>query len=348
MLNCIVMSQNISCGAILRVYDKDVDNAGMRANYVAGVTEKLLQKNVEIIRPIEKVTIAVWTNDLYVNELGEGAAASKVIAKKLRERFNSMEAVEIIEIPDGEIFCDALNISMESQHKRGITHSLIISPEVIEQTFDTDVYDEMVRAVNDGAYVTGPTIFGDLRRDRLLPRKEHYVRPLTLDESVIHGRIANTFALWDNEKLISVGGFPHESRKRAPHEEQRNVRIGSIEYQLSGVEEIIALIRLAERYGPGIVPIMTDHWHLETDVYHTMSDEQREQHIKKMATKFVRQELMARLALHGEDGVSGLKESYGTDAIALVESAVKEIRVMSLIKESKREFREFRNDMRMR
>jgi hypothetical protein len=127
-----------------------------------------------------------------------------------------------------------------------------------------------------------------------------------LQESILEGRIANTCAVWDAEHLVSVGGFDHfaeqpfEDGHRGLFTDERLVhwvqgmREGDRDafYPEAGVEEIIPLIRLARKFDrPCITPIMPSDgkvWELPTD------PNELARHQKKMATKRVRQEGMAR------------------------------------------------------
>ncbi len=336
---------NIS--GIIRVYEKDPIRAIERAQFVADAATHLLDKTASAIEPLKSITIAVWNDRRFVTELGEDCAASTVILSELQSSIGKDSRIKIMPIVNGDIFCEALNQPLHAQENDGQTHSLIISPEVVHKTFSLPIYEETVRAMYDGAYVSGPTIFGDLDKEKLLiPDHGIYHSPHTLDESVLHGRIANTFALWDIHKLRSVGGFPKISRKRAPEEERAFVEHDGKRYELSGVEEIIAIMHLIKRYGRGIVPIITSWERSNDDFYKVLSLQQKEQHEKKLLTKFIRQTLMAEFGwneiqqyidqgilpndLYLQNIING-----DIDPVALLYSGVKEVRILPLIESHK-------------
>jgi len=65
-----------------------------------------------------------------------------------------------------------------------------------------------------------------------------------LTPSVLEGRLANTFCLWDNLALLSVGGFDLRAAKPQRIERAHYMRgwskdKGEVFYHLAGVEEVI-------------------------------------------------------------------------------------------------------------
>jgi hypothetical protein len=139
--------------------------------------------------------------------------------------------------------------------------------------------ERMIQALCDGARATGVAI------NELTP-------------SILEGRLANTFAIWHNISLQTVGLFdltadmPHDLRfadfKRGWHE-----KVGVVHYHTAGVEEVIPLARMVVIFGACIAPVLPcqddgQEVHYEEPDPATQP-ELYQRHVSKMGTKLERQ-----------------------------------------------------------
>lgn len=192
---------------------------------------------------------------------------------------------EVHEVRSGEIFCSVLNYGVAYQLSVGMAFSVIMSTEVASYLND-ETMEEMVDTVDKGAKVVGVAL------NELAP-------------SIMLGRIANTFAMWDNLALMTVGGFDLAARQAKVNENRPN----------AGCEEIIPLLRLAELYGPCIAPILPQgegvkEWKLPTD------PDVLARHNKKMRSKEDRQAAHAASIGFSLGTLSeGVMEQYRTSLV---------------------------------
>lgn len=113
---------------------------------------------------------------------------------------------------------------------------------------------------------------------------------------IMRGRLANTFAMWDNEALVSVGGFDLRAQKPANEAKALYVRgwsedQGEVYYPLAGVEEVIPLARLVATYGACIAPILPSNQAARYRVPDPLLEpDNHAKHLKKMGTKQQRQD----------------------------------------------------------
>ncbi len=191
--------------------------------------------------------------------------------------------VSIRPIWHGDIFCSVLNRGVAIQMREGMDYSAILSAQVASY-LDYETFDAVICALEDGAKVAGVALE-------------------ELTESIRKGRIANTFAVWDNVALMTVGGFdlrarkPRKGEKLVPYlrgwnkEKEEKDGDGAVYYHQAGVEEIAPLVRLVELYGPCIAPILPQgkgakQWVTPDPV---KDPEGYARHLKKMGTKMERQ-----------------------------------------------------------
>lgn len=160
------------------------------------------------------------------------------------------------------LFCGLLNETMTKQRDEGCTHSLVVSSGCADYVTDANIAN-LVAAAEAGALVTG------------LALNE-------LHDSIMAGRIPNTFAVWRLEELFGVGGFDlrMENALRAKPT------------KLTGVEEMIPQLKLVRQHGKCLMPIepvSAAVWNAPTDA----AGAQR--HKDKMGSKLVRQEYAVNL-----------------------------------------------------
>lgn len=191
--------------------------------------------------------------------------------------------VHVDPVQQGDIFVGLLNGAIMRQTRHRIDFTFIISHGVADYVTNENV-SAMVDAFENEALVTGIAI-------------------AELTESIMHGRIANTFAAWDNAALGTVGLF--DARARKPRKDDKLVhhmrswdknKEGETFYHLAGVEEIIPLVRMVELYGPCIAPILPGSNNKQWVRPDPVKDpEGFEREMKKMGTKSERQAAFAAM-----------------------------------------------------
>lgn len=211
-------------------------------------------------------------------DCGETAAALKrALPKTMSDR------VRVHKVMHGDIFVGLLNEAIAMQLRHRIDYSFIISHGVADYITDENII-AMLNCFAKGAKAVGLAIN-------------------ELTESVMQGRIADTFAAWDNKALATVGLF--DARARKPRRDDKLAyhvqgfdkdKNAETFYHLAGVEEIIPLVRMIELYGPCIAPLLpkggSKQW-MRPDPVTDPDGAARE--AKKMGTKFERQAGLATL-----------------------------------------------------
>ncbi len=272
----LLHSKNV--GALVRCFAREpglVDNAVTLA--LASV-ERMLSVEVGGRFFVSRVEILVPMDDAYAEkDCGE-------TAPKLREaiRAKGWKGVFVSEVKHGDIFVGILNYGTAKLLRAGCDYGIILSKEA-EAYFTAEAAEDLVTAAEAGALAMGLAI-------------------TELTESIMQGRIANTFAMWNLMALIQVGGFDLRSAKpkkdaaiksRAEAwDEAKNFYV----YDNAGVEEIVPLIRLVRTFGPCVAPILprgngVKVWQApdpKTD------PEGYIRHVNKLGTKFVRQSYFAQ------------------------------------------------------
>ncbi|MEK7464058.1 MAG: hypothetical protein AAB610_02995 [Patescibacteria group bacterium] len=228
---------------------------------VAGVKKTLLNlatvASHDEFNPTVHVYIAIPVNKGFVDaDCGELAPALRALVET--SKFEGI-TVEVHET-NADLFCGLLNQMAGLQLQRGCTHTLVISTGCADYITLGNM-KALMKAFRSGARAAG------------LALNE-------LEESIMDGRLANTFAGYDILSLLTVGGFDFRC-SNAPVSDHK---------KLAGVEEIPTLLRLANLYGACIKPIMPEikgTWVLPTD------PAELERHNAKMASKFKRQTAFA-------------------------------------------------------
>lgn len=173
------------------------------------------------------------------------------------------------------LFCGTLNETIVRQAREGCTHSLVVSSGCLSYITEENL-GKLIEAAKEGALATGLAIEA-------------------LSESIMAGRLANTFAMWQIDELLTLGGFDLRAENaRVGDLSQRYLRGRTPEgadayYPLAGVEEIIPLIRLVGEHGKCIKPVIPTSglWKAPED------EEGYKRHVAKLATKFERQAAFA-------------------------------------------------------
>jgi hypothetical protein len=261
-------------GLILRVFatkPEDVENRVAMISKAIEATKKAVVQG----RPlIQRIDVLVWSDQNYKDsDCGQTAA-------ELKKRFRNEKNLYVSEVRNSDIFCGILNYGVAHQIRHGVDYSIIVSAEAFSY-MTPETMEKMVEAACHGARAVGVAIN-------------------ELSDSILDGRIANTFAMWHNESLLTIGGFDLKAAKptddRSAHYMQGwNVVEGNVYYQLAGVEEIISLARLVKTFGPCIAPILPEGQGAQR--YQSPDKITQPQlwlrHISKMGTKIERQSSLA-------------------------------------------------------
>ncbi len=252
------------------VLEKNVSNA------LASV-RKMQSMTVAGIRFISRVEILVPTDAAFAEkDCGQ-------TAERLREALKNegIENVYVSEVSYGDIFVTILNYGVGRLLRAGCDYGLIFSKEA-EEYFTTESAEDLVKAAEDGALVAGIALN-------------------ELTESIMQGRIANTFAMWHLMSLVQVGIFDYRNAKPKKdaaivHRAQAwDIEKNFWHYDLAGVEEIIPMIRLVRTFGPCLAPILPrgDGVKVWKAPDPKVDLEGYQRHLNKLQTKFVRQNYFA-------------------------------------------------------
>ncbi|MFA5099213.1 MAG: hypothetical protein WC461_03345 [Candidatus Paceibacterota bacterium] len=258
-------------GLILRVYAAKEDQITARAMMIEKAVAAAREATVDGQQLIRRIDVLVWSDKNYTeSDCGQTAAA-------LREKFSGEKNLFISEFFYGDIFCGILNYGIVHQLRHGVDYSIIASAEAFSY-MTPETTEAMVDAACSGALAIGVAIN-------------------ELTQSILDGRLANTFAMWDNVSLMTVGGFDLRAAKPANDSVAYFMRGWSPEkeenvfYHLAGVEEVIPLARMVETFGPCLAPILprgegVQHYQAPDPA---VNPELWQRHIAKMGTKFERQ-----------------------------------------------------------
>jgi hypothetical protein len=257
-------------GAILRVFAQKEEQIPDRIKMIEEAIERLLSIRLEGQQAIKMIDVMVWADKRYSDsDCGK-------TAQVLRDNFGGHSGVFINEVEKGDLFCSLLNYGREQQTRRGCHYSMIVSSDAFSY-ITSETIQAMFEAADKGALATGVAI-------------------TELTESILEGRLANTFCMWDNIALGTVGGFDLKASKPINERTAHYLRgwsgeAGEVYYQLAGVEEIIPLAQLVDHFGPCIAPVLPQGEGIKRyQVPDREKDPQLwERHWKKMGTKLQRQ-----------------------------------------------------------
>ena len=203
-------------GLILRTYATKEDQIPDRLRLTQEAVTRAKQLMVDDVPVIRRVDVMVWTDRRY-----KEADCGKT-AEALRKQFENEKDVYVHEYAHGDIFCGILNHAVALQMRDRVDYSIILSPDAASY-FNSETVTAMIDAACRDALAIGVAID-------------------ELTESVMAGRITNTFAMWHNVSLMSVGGFDLRAAKPIDDRTAHYLRgwheaKGDVFYQLAGVEE---------------------------------------------------------------------------------------------------------------
>lgn len=268
-----MLLQTKKVGALLRCFAPELQRVDNTVALTVASVERMLSVTVDSQRFVSRVEILVPMDKSYVEcDCGETAARLRAI---IAER--GWKGVYVNEVRFGDIFVGILNYGLAKLLRAGCDYGVILSKEA-EAYFTAEAAEDLVQAATAGARVMGLAI-------------------TELTESIMGGRIANTFAMWDLMALAQVGFFNATSAK--PKKDSAIVQRAQAwdsakkfwHYDLAGVEEIVPLIRLVRTFGSCIAPILPrgDGVKIWKAPDPQNDPDGYTRHVNKLGTKFVRQ-----------------------------------------------------------
>lgn len=259
-------------GLILRTFANKEEDVKRRVKMIQETIDRAMALSIDFngVLVIRRIDVLVWADKRFSeSDCGKTASA-------LREAFIKQPIVHISEVKRGDLYCGILNYGIAKQMRDRIDYSLILSPDA-RSYMTKKTMISVLKAVSEGARAVGVAIN-------------------ELTESILHGRLANTFCLWDNIALMSVGGFDLRAAKPTDERFAKYMRgwskeEGEVFYPLAGVEEIIPLARLVETFGPCLAAVLPEGKGIQKyEVPDPLKQpELYERHRRKMGTKIERQ-----------------------------------------------------------
>ena len=258
-------------GLILRVYARREQDVSDRVSLVLITIDTALKLGV-----FSRIDVLVWADPSYPSDCGDTAFE----LKEHIHHYKTKVPVNFHEVKHGDLFCGLLNYGVALQLRDRIGYSLIMSPDA-SSYLTAENMDNMFITVMNGCRTTGLAIN-------------------ELQDSVLEGRIANTFALWHTVSLMSVGGFDLRAAHAKDRSDTRYLKghkDGSeVFYPVHGVEEIIPLCRLVDTFGPCIGTVLPQEDQRYIVPNPIKDPEGYARHIAKMGTKLQRQTALAAAA----------------------------------------------------
>lgn len=271
-------------GIIFRAFALHESQVSERKNMIAMAVQKALAIKIENIPAFKQIDILVPVDKRYPStDCGQ-------LIPVLKKEFLTEKRVQI-SAASGDLFCGLLNYGISKQLEERVRFSMVISPDAHGYITQANI-EAVIKKAENGARVVGLAIN-------------------ELKDSIKQGRVANTFAMWHNTSILSVGGFnllaaEPENEKQAHYLEGRDEHGNPVYYKINGVEEVIPAALMVKLYGKCIgiaYPEGEGEYQLSED------RELQKRHIAKMATKYARQdELLSLLGLHSsvlEYGILG-------------------------------------------
>lgn len=257
-----------------RTFAKKPDDVETRAQQVAELFEIALPIQKSNGKPFfEKVFCSVWNGKNFSGEADCGQTAGV-----LRQRIKDPR-VKIIDFTDGDLFVSSFNnMFFHGAFVAQAEAMLLVSPEA-SSYLNERVMNEFQEAFTAGALAVGLAI-------------------TELQDSIMKGRLANTFAAWSLEAAITHGGFNKAAAMKSEKDLTANMKKGFDPktgdmrfYPYHGVEEIRLLAELVANHGPCLAPIMPRDESGKVQEYELPTDSALlERHWNKMATKIARQD----------------------------------------------------------
>lgn len=259
-------------GLILRLFSPKPELIEQNVRSTLDVIDTALVLFLSGRHVFSRIDVLISADDRY----GDSDCGGTAEALRAELDLNPRNNVFVSEVKHGDIFCGLLNYGVAHQVRDRIDYSMVLSVGVAGYLTRENL-SPMLDALEKGARVTG------LALSELAP-------------SILDGRIANTFAIWDSVALMTVGAFdlraakPLRDDRLAQYVRGWSPEKGEVFYNSAGVEEIIPLVRLVKTFGPCIAPILPEsgaRWVVSDD-----PDVQKRER-SKLGTKFERQMMWA-------------------------------------------------------
>lgn len=269
-------------GVVLRTFAAKEEDVPKRVAAIRQMVDLVRGVRIGDASLIRNIDVVVFADTRF----GARADCGKTAAG-LRDELQGDKKVFVSEVRHGDLFCGVLNYAVARQLRSGMDYTAILSTEVGSYV-NTDTFMALVEALCAGAKATGVAL------NELAP-------------SILEGRLANTFCVWENDALVQVGGFDLRAAMPVDDKLAHYMRGWSSEkkdhvyYALAGVEEVIPLARLVETFGPCIAPVLPRGEGIKAyEVPDPVTQPDLwKRHISKMGTKYQRQ--VALLAAIGCD-----------------------------------------------
>lgn len=271
-------------GAVLRVY---ADTPGAVSGQVASAIDAL--RRLLLLRLGDRAVFSridfLVSSDPNFDDTDCGETAA-ILRERIHLEFPNAP-VSVLEIKRGDIYCMLLNYGIANQLEDRISYTMILSHLA-------------------SSYATPETVNGLLsamyRRARVAGVALSELAPL-----VRNGYVMNTFAMWHNKSLVTIGGFDLRAAKPARDRAHSAEKVsgwserhaghygdGKVEYYVAGCEEIIPIARLVRYFGKCVTVVEPRGEGMEWKAYDPLTDTRAHQrHLAKLATKEERQRRMA-------------------------------------------------------
>jgi hypothetical protein len=273
-------------GALMRIFATTSEEVEMQTGSAMTALHKLLTHKTGDHNSFARIDFLVSSDPNFEDsDCGETATI-------LRNRIQSElpgAPVNVFEIKKGDIYAMLLNYGVAIQLEDRIPYSLILSHREHAHITSDNIH-ALLAAMHNKARVAG----------LILPE---------VAETVRKGRIANTFAIWHNKSLVTVGGFDLRAGKPMIHEANKTKIFTSVNTQFversghetltfhaAGCEEIIPLLRFNKFFGPSIRLVTPENPESIPALGNIFTDKSYRRHHAKLATKDARQAYMAEIA----------------------------------------------------
>jgi hypothetical protein len=271
-------------GALLRVYAYTPEAVDFQINSAMQALRRLLVLRTGGRPTFNRIDFLVSSDpDFEDTDCG-------LMTARLRDRVRSEfpdAPVNVSEIKKGDIYCMLLNYGVANQLEDRIAYSMIIS-HAASSYATAETVNGLLAAMYNKARVAGVAI--------------NELAPL-----VSRGLLMNTFIMWHNKSLMTIGGFDLIAAKPALVHAHTREKVkgwsdkkaerhgdGNVEYHVAGCEEIIPLTRFVRFFGKClqvVEPVGAEMEWVEPDMEKDSRAYHR--HLAKLATKVERQKRMA-------------------------------------------------------
>lgn len=285
-------------GIVARVHSTDPNLVNDRVSMCAELANKAIAIEVEEVSVFKRLDFYVWADARYKDsDCGLTYAA-------MRKEFDQecyKGRVYVHNYTKGDLFCGILNYGVGQQMEKKIHYSTIISTEA-RSYLTKETVEDMLTAIAKS------------EENGFNAIKAVGVEVGDISESIRHGRLANTFLMWENAALSEAGFFNKLARKRRDDDKCKlNIESFNKEknelfaYNLAGVEEVIPLALMIEDYGQCLAPIVPRgegvKLYQAPDPAVDMTGYLR--HINKINTKSVRQSFFLNQVQHDLEYLEG-------------------------------------------